>query len=140
MQCPGLTPGQKHYLYAVDEAYGKDRVRKLIQQHYLNVIRGAARTGVWSPEWPSTDTDLMANLPLRSCTPVVPHSAKKKHSGEKADRQKPRITSGTTTLVLPNISHQQSLTSRDPETNVRKSKQTKKKSNNDVDKLVLYND
>nr|XP_055035782.1 protein FAM216A [Misgurnus anguillicaudatus] len=44
LQHPGLTPGQKRFLYSIAEAYSKDHMRRLICQHYINVIHRCIRT------------------------------------------------------------------------------------------------
>ncbi|KAG9266334.1 hypothetical protein AMEX_G20864 [Astyanax mexicanus] len=43
---PCLTPGQKRYLFTAAKAHSKDHVRKLICQHYLNVLHRSTSTGV----------------------------------------------------------------------------------------------
>ncbi|XP_022532351.2 protein FAM216A, partial [Astyanax mexicanus] len=45
-QHPCLTPGQKRYLFTAAKAHSKDHVRKLICQHYLNVLHRSTSTGV----------------------------------------------------------------------------------------------
>lgn len=44
-QHPGLTPGQKRFLYSIAEAYSKEHMRQLIRQHYMNVLHRCIRTG-----------------------------------------------------------------------------------------------
>uniref|UniRef100_A0A3B1KJE8 Uncharacterized protein n=1 Tax=Astyanax mexicanus TaxID=7994 RepID=A0A3B1KJE8_ASTMX len=54
-QHPCLTPGQKRYLFTAAKAHSKDHVRKLICQHYLNVLHRSTSTGVSSPATSDTD-------------------------------------------------------------------------------------
>ncbi|XP_051533611.1 protein FAM216A [Myxocyprinus asiaticus] len=44
LQHPGLTPGQKRFLYSIAEAYSTDQMRQLICQHYMNVLHRCIRT------------------------------------------------------------------------------------------------
>ncbi|XP_051733452.1 protein FAM216A isoform X1 [Ctenopharyngodon idella] len=44
LQHPGLTPGQKRFLYSIAEAYSKEHMRQLIRQHYMNVLHRCIRT------------------------------------------------------------------------------------------------
>uniref|UniRef100_A0A672NBS5 Uncharacterized protein n=1 Tax=Sinocyclocheilus grahami TaxID=75366 RepID=A0A672NBS5_SINGR len=44
LQHPGLTPGQKRFLYSIAEAYSKEHMRQLICQHYMNVLHRCIRT------------------------------------------------------------------------------------------------
>ncbi|KAI4885047.1 hypothetical protein NFI96_015967, partial [Prochilodus magdalenae] len=122
LQHPSLTPGQKHYLYTVAEAYSKDHMRKLIRQHYLNVLHRSIRTGVSHTK----DINFSMAPELRIYSPDIesPKPLKKSSSG-----QKPKATSKKR-LILPKInSHRKSLPSRFPqESNARKSKLPVRKS------------
>ncbi|XP_036443962.1 protein FAM216A isoform X2 [Colossoma macropomum] len=113
LQHPSLTPGQKHYLYTVAEAYSEDHVRKLICQHYLNVLHRSIRTGVSHAK----DMTLSIDPLLRTHSPDVessPEQQKKSSNG-----QKPKASSKKR-LVLPKInSHRKRFP---PESNARKSK------------------
>lgn len=55
-----LTPGQKRYLCSMCEAYSEAYMRKLMQQHYLNVLHRSIRTG------DSSESNLFLNATLTS--------------------------------------------------------------------------
>ncbi|KAL7854222.1 hypothetical protein AOLI_G00210660 [Acnodon oligacanthus] len=117
LQHPSLTPGQRHYLYTVAEAYSKDHVRKLICQHYLNVLHRSIRTGVSHAK----DVTFSIDPQLRTYSPDVESSPKPQEKS--SNGQKPKATRKKR-LVLPKInSHRKSLSSRfPPESNARKPK------------------
>ncbi|XP_036382038.1 protein FAM216A-like [Megalops cyprinoides] len=45
LQHPGLTHGQKRYLYSIANVYSTDHMRKLMKRHYLNVLNQCIRAG-----------------------------------------------------------------------------------------------
>ncbi|KAK7131308.1 hypothetical protein R3I94_016444 [Phoxinus phoxinus] len=85
LQHPGLTPGQKRFLYSIAEAYSKEHMRQLICQHYMNVLHRCIRT--------VPDVNVNVKLQMTSTyTPEVEHMAnsqstsmsKKKKSGKRS--------------------------------------------------------
>ncbi|XP_037401589.1 uncharacterized protein LOC108414706 [Pygocentrus nattereri] len=121
LQHPSLTPGQRHYLYTVAEAYSKDHVRKLICQHYLNVLHRSIRTGVSHAK----DMTFSIDPQLRTYSPDVESSPKPQNKS--SNGQRPKATSKKR-LVLPKInSHRKRFP---PESNARKSKPPVRKSYN----------
>ncbi|KAL6469683.1 hypothetical protein MHYP_G00208020 [Metynnis hypsauchen] len=124
LQHPSLTPGQRHYLYTVAKAFSKDHVRKLICQHYLNVLHRSIRTGVSHAK----DMTFSIAPQLRAYSPDVESSPKPQKKS--SNGQRPKATSNKR-LVLPKInSHRKSLCSRfPPESNARKSKPPVKRYN-----------
>ncbi|XP_016339524.1 protein FAM216A-like [Sinocyclocheilus anshuiensis] len=63
LQHPGLTPGQKRFLYSIAEAYSKEHMRQLICQHYMNVLHRCIRTV------PDANVNLNVKLQMSTCTP-----------------------------------------------------------------------
>ncbi|XP_067279587.1 protein FAM216A [Pseudorasbora parva] len=70
LQHPGLTPGQKRFLYSFAEAYSKEHMRQLICQHYMNVLHRCIRTV------PDTHhVNLNVKLQMPTYTPEEEHMA-----------------------------------------------------------------
>ncbi|XP_062867269.1 protein FAM216A [Trichomycterus rosablanca] len=95
LQYSALTPGQKQYLCTVCEAYSKDHMRKLMQQHYLNVLHRSIGTGF------TKKSSFTINPAVGTSLPGLDHSPahQDERSGGKIKGQEPRNTSPN----LPNI-------------------------------------
>ncbi|XP_058613433.1 protein FAM216A [Onychostoma macrolepis] len=86
LQHPGLTPGQKRFLYSIAEAYSKEHMRQLICQHYMNVLHRCIRTV------PDANVNLNVKLQMSACTPQEEprtnsqstSTSKKKESGKRS--------------------------------------------------------
>lgn len=70
LQHPGLTPGQKRFLYSIAEAYSKEHMRQLICQHYMNVLHRCIRT---VPD--AHHVNVNVKLQMSTYTPEVEHMA-----------------------------------------------------------------
>uniref|UniRef100_A0A4W5R5M7 Uncharacterized protein n=1 Tax=Hucho hucho TaxID=62062 RepID=A0A4W5R5M7_9TELE len=46
LQHPTLTTGQKRYLYSIANVYSTEHMRRLMKQHYLNVLHRCITSGV----------------------------------------------------------------------------------------------
>ncbi|XP_026090852.1 protein FAM216A-like [Carassius auratus] len=68
LQHPGLTPGQKRFLYNFAEAYSKEHMRQLICQHYMNVLHRCIRTV------PDANVHLNVKLQMSTRIPQVKHT------------------------------------------------------------------
>uniref|UniRef100_A0A671S4U7 Uncharacterized protein n=1 Tax=Sinocyclocheilus anshuiensis TaxID=1608454 RepID=A0A671S4U7_9TELE len=68
LQHPGLTPGQKRFLYSIAEAYSKEHMRQLICQHYMNVLHRCIRTEEPKTNSQSTSTSKTKERGKRSST------------------------------------------------------------------------
>lgn len=44
-QHPTLTTGQKRYLYSIANVYSTEHMRRLMKQHYLNVLHRCIKSG-----------------------------------------------------------------------------------------------
>ncbi|XP_058271967.1 protein FAM216A [Hemibagrus wyckioides] len=97
LQYSALTPGQKRYLCSVCEAYSEAHMRKLMQQHYLNVLQRSIRAG-----------NFISNMQLRMFPPDLGHSSTwdKERSEAKALRPKEKSTSKKM-IHLPKINSQE---------------------------------
>ncbi|GAA6099505.1 protein FAM216A isoform X2 [Tachysurus ichikawai] len=97
LQYSDLTPGQKRYLCSVCKAYSEAHMRKLMQQHYLNVLRRSMRGG-----------NVISNIQLRMFLPALGHSStqEKERSEGKVQEQKDKNGSKKM-IVLPKINSQQ---------------------------------
>lgn len=102
LQHPILTPGQKRFLYRMEEAYSTEHMRQLICQHYMNVLHRCIKTV------PEVNTNLKVKVQTSTCAPEIEHmehfesssTIKTKESGKKPKVKK---------TVLPKIiSHQRS--------------------------------
>uniref|UniRef100_A0A672SVV4 Uncharacterized protein n=1 Tax=Sinocyclocheilus grahami TaxID=75366 RepID=A0A672SVV4_SINGR len=86
LQNPGLTPGQKRFLYNIAEAYSKEHMGQLICQHYMNVLHRCIRTV------PDANVNLNVKLQMSTYTPQVEHisnsqstsTSKTKESGKRS--------------------------------------------------------
>uniref|UniRef100_A0A3Q3ST73 Family with sequence similarity 216 member B n=1 Tax=Mastacembelus armatus TaxID=205130 RepID=A0A3Q3ST73_9TELE len=45
LQHPGLTAGQRRYLYSIANVYSTEHMRWQMKQHYLNVLHTCAHSG-----------------------------------------------------------------------------------------------
>ncbi|XP_077088941.1 protein FAM216A [Siphateles boraxobius] len=109
LQHPGLTPGQKRFLYSIAEAYSKEHMRKLICQHYMNVLHRCIRT---VPD--AHHENVNVKLQMSTYTPEVDHLANSQ-STYINKRKKSGKTSSTSEKVkkttLPKIVNHQRVSS-----------------------------
>ncbi|NP_001373216.1 protein FAM216A [Danio rerio] len=67
LQHPILTPGQKRFLYRMEEAYSTEHMRQLICQHYMNVLHRCIKTV------PEVNTNLQVKVQTSTCVPEIEH-------------------------------------------------------------------
>ncbi|KAK2827667.1 hypothetical protein Q7C36_018593 [Tachysurus vachellii] len=116
LQYSDLTPGQKRYLCSVCKAYSEAHMRKLMQQHYLNVLRRSMRGG-----------NVISNTQLRMFLPALGHSSTQEKERSEGKVQEQKDKNGSRKMsVLPKINSQHK---RSPESIKRKSRPGLKKKN-----------
>uniref|UniRef100_A0A673FV56 Uncharacterized protein n=2 Tax=Sinocyclocheilus rhinocerous TaxID=307959 RepID=A0A673FV56_9TELE len=109
LQHPGLTPGQKRFLYNIAEAYSKEHMRQLICQHYMNVLHRCIRTV------PDANVNLNVKLQMSTYTPQVEHMSNSQSTSTSKTKKKSGKRSLTSEKVkkttLPKIVNHQRVSS-----------------------------
>ncbi|XP_036384699.1 uncharacterized protein LOC118777696 [Megalops cyprinoides] len=116
LQHPALTPGQKRYLYSIAKVYSTEHIRRVMQQHYLNVLHRCIDTG-HHPLSEIRNEDVNLHLTGKQRMDSG-RSTDSKHS---ADGSLGAVHSGK--IILPKISNKQtSKASSTSASNERKSR------------------
>ncbi|XP_059382142.1 protein FAM216A [Carassius carassius] len=106
LQHPGLTPGQKRFLYSIAEAYSKDHMRQLICQHYMNVLHRCIRTV------PDANVNINVKLQVSTYTPQEePKTNSQSASTSKTKESGKRSSEKVKKTTLPKIVKHQSTSS-----------------------------
>ncbi|XP_052444428.1 protein FAM216A [Carassius gibelio] len=106
LQHPGLTPGQKRFLYSIAEAYSKDHMRQLICQHYMNVLHRCIRTV------PDANVNLNVKLQVSTYTPQEePKTNSQSASTSKTKESGKRSSEKVKKTTFPKIVKHQSTSS-----------------------------
>uniref|UniRef100_A0A8C2A4C9 Protein FAM216A n=1 Tax=Cyprinus carpio TaxID=7962 RepID=A0A8C2A4C9_CYPCA len=106
LQHPGLTPGQKRFLYNIAEAYSKEHMRQLISQHYMNVLHRCIRTV------PDANVNLNVKLQMSTYTPQVEHTTNSQStstSKTKASGRRSSTSEKVKKTTLPKIVNHQKV-------------------------------
>ncbi|XP_050949392.1 protein FAM216A [Labeo rohita] len=108
LQHPGLTPGQKRFLYSIAEAYSKEHMRQLICQHYMNVLHRCIRTV------PDENVNLNAKRQMSTYTTQEEHTTNSQSTSTRKTKQSGKRSSTSDKVkktTLPKIINHQRVSS-----------------------------
>ncbi|XP_039543948.1 protein FAM216A [Pimephales promelas] len=104
LQHPGLTPGQKRFLFSIAEAYSKEHMRQLIRQHYMNVLHRCIRT---VPDVHHVNVKLQ----MSTYTPDVEHMAISQSINKKKSAKRSSTSEKVKKTTFPKIGNHQRVSS-----------------------------